>query len=487
MSFKRHGSKSRRQNGIQLMEPSHPVGPSPSSIVHSGDGEVVSFFRGATHVKINGSPSFNVRLCASGHRRQNDENLVSNVRTRDKLKLERRSKYDLSANRAIFYKTPHVANVLEDIPEGPVIMFSIDERRCDAFALLPHRNAPILIPLTIQKHELEALRLQMHRYLWSLGLRSRVDVDDVTSENLTEQSAESLGFGRPTRVMTDLLGHLWLKIVKPILDALAYTHTAGSYRRIYWCPSGPLAFVPLHAAGIYGPIGQSISNFAVSSYIPSVGGFSNKVGRNPRRSNRLLLIGQSDSDIYGPIPETIKEISVAAALVKRAGGDVTILEGEDATVEAVAFEMPDYGSVHFACHATQLPGGPLNGGFQLNNGPLTISDIIALRIPPAEFAFLSACAISVGSMSQPDETVHLAAGMIQAGYQSVVAAAWAIRDNFCSGLTEDFYTQLTESGQNFDPTNSAVSLHSAVQKLRKEVGDSEEGLLKWAPYVHFGV
>ncbi|KAJ7280556.1 hypothetical protein C8J57DRAFT_1563358 [Mycena rebaudengoi] len=50
-----------------------------------------------------------------------------------------------------------------------------------------------------------------------------------------------------------ILSVLWLKIVHPILDALKMTTPVNQdLEHIWWCPTGPLAFLPIHAAGIYG-------------------------------------------------------------------------------------------------------------------------------------------------------------------------------------------------------------------------------------------
>ena len=42
--------------------------------------------------------------------------------------------------------------------------------------------------------------------------------------------------------------------------------------RIWWCATGPLAFLLIHAAGIYnkGKTGLNISDYVVSSYTPTL-------------------------------------------------------------------------------------------------------------------------------------------------------------------------------------------------------------------------
>src|ERR1700722_5675254 len=41
--------------------------------------------------------------------------------------------------------------------------------------------------------------------------------------------------------------------------------------RLWWCPTGPFSFLPIHAAGIYDTKGtESVFDYVVSSYTPSL-------------------------------------------------------------------------------------------------------------------------------------------------------------------------------------------------------------------------
>ena len=121
-----------------------------------------------------------------------------------------------------------------------------------------------------------------------------------------------------------------------------------------------------------------------------------------------------------------------------------------------------------------------------------------MRVPQCEFAFLDACHTAMGDVRLPDEAVHLAAGMLAAGCQGVVGAMWAIKDKYGAVVAESFYEYLTAEKRNdnnggrpgnarLDSSRAADALHHAVQCLRKQIGDTEEDLLAWIPYVHFGL
>ena len=107
----------------------------------------------------------------------------------------------------------------------------------------------------------------------------------------------------------------------------------------------------------------------------------------------------------------------------------------------------------------------------------------------ADLAFLSACQTCTGAETLPDEAVHLAAGMLAAGYRRVVATMWPIKDSYAPGVAKDFYSYLLkhQSGSGFDGSQSAYALYFAIQELRKRIGDSPDAILAWAPYVHFGL
>ena len=153
--------------------------------------------------------------------------------------------------------------------------------------------------------------------------------------------------------------------------------------------------------------------------------------------------------------------------------------------------MESHSSIHFACHAKQDINDPLKSGFYLHDGRLELADIIRQNIPHCQLAFLSACQTSTGDEKLSEEAVHLAAGMLAVGYQGVVATMWSIADQYGAQIAEGFYKYLTDrevpSGvRGIESINAARALHQAIQGIRKRVGDTEQGLLKWVPYVHFG-
>ena len=113
------------------------------------------------------------------------------------------------------------------------------------------------------------------------------------------------------------------------------------------------------------------------------------------------------------------------------------------------------------------------------------------QIPNTDHAFLSACQTSTGTKELSDEAVHLAAGMLAAGYRGVVATMWSIKDMYAPQIAEDFYSHLLEemSGEKvLNAAGSARALDYSIRRIQEKVGsDTERDLLTWVPYVHFGI
>jgi CHAT domain-containing protein len=202
------------------------------------------------------------------------------------------------------------------------------------------------------------------------------------------------------------------------------------------------------------------------------------------------MISQPDTPHKSPIPGTTTEVRAIEELMKAHKKDdvrVHCLESAAATVDKAIMNMETYNCIHFACHASQNTSDALKSGFALYDGLLDLASITRKRLVGADLAFLSACQTSTGDEKLSEEAVHLAAGMLAAGYRGVVATMWSISDSYAPGIAREFYSCLMEGKNGLNADDAAWALHHAVQKLRTTVGDSERSLLIWVPYVHFGL
>ncbi|KAA1472323.1 hypothetical protein DENSPDRAFT_838560 [Dentipellis sp. KUC8613] len=293
----------------------------------------------------------------------------------------------------------------------------------------------------------------------------------------------------------DILSNLWVGLVQPIVQLLGFqVHKSRKLLpRIIWCPTGQLAFLPLHAAGLYGQRSakHNISSYAVSSYTTTVTALMQDPPPMTSTINSLLTVSQPDTPNHNALPETEVEIQKIRDCAPHVG--MKWLNRETATVENVRSEISRNNWIHLACHATQDSSDPLRSAFLLHDGNLELGDIIQQSRPQAEFAFLSACQTFTGDEKLPDEAVHLAAGMQMAGYRSIVATMWSIKDSDGPAVAREFYTRMFAEphGRRPDCTRAAQALHGAVNFLRDatwpEKGVTDEWLLRWVPFIHLGI
>ncbi|KAJ2922952.1 hypothetical protein H1R20_g14146, partial [Candolleomyces eurysporus] len=387
---------------------------------------------------------------------------------------------------------------------GPVVVINVHATRCDAIVLMAGLEEAMHIPLPDFSHS-DAVHLSqlLEATLEDFGLSVRGSSSELNiSEDRAMRSVKTFG-NKDTKetipVMEGILMRLWAAVVKPIVNGLAMSRSENPTTRIWWCPTGPLSFLPLHAAGIYrGEAPEALSDYAVSSYIPTVAVLTERVKASQTVSEEksgIFLLSQPNAPGSPPIPGTTAEVERISQAIKNSHPTIRTLklEGKETTIKAGREGMENYSCVHLACHAKQDAQEPLNSGFCLQDGRLELSSIIKLHIKSADFAFLSACQTSTGSHKLSEEAVHLAAGMLAAGYRGVVGTMWSIQDRYAPEIAEDFYADLLLSGSSdsgggtIDSSKAAYSLHRAVRRLRARHGDTEALLLAWAPYVHFGL
>ncbi|KAF9530089.1 CHAT domain-containing protein, partial [Crepidotus variabilis] len=352
-----------------------------------------------------------------------------------------------------FLRPPKAANIFARLPkEGSVVVINIHAQRCDALALVQGAQSALHIPLT-------SFSLKRAEELCHL-LRNHLEEKDL---RMRDNSYRAIRRVKPKlekrNVLLHVLRELWECVVWPILEGLGHSVPPAQRSHIWWCPTGLLTFLPLHAAGLYGEeaaqnpsLGSScVSDFVLSSYIPTVSTLLEKlkIPESPEQAKRsdmkVLLISQPNTPRCTPIPATTEETQLVLKKLKKRGVEALLLENDEATSNRVIEQMASHGWVHFACHASQDPLNPLKSGFYLHDLQLSLSTIIQQhQLPNAEFAFLSACQTSVGDEKWKEEAVHVAAGMLAAGYRGVVATMWGIRDDVAVDVAEGFYECVLE-------------------------------------------
>ncbi|KDN39147.1 hypothetical protein RSAG8_09054, partial [Rhizoctonia solani AG-8 WAC10335] len=356
---------------------------------------------------------------------------------------------------------------------GPIVVINCHKNRCDALFILPGHEEITHLPLpNFTQDKAQKAHSVLVSSLKQKGLRQR----DIRLRFRLQPDYED--------GIKSVLKILWSNIVKPVLDHLGYLDDIprGQLPHITWCPTGPLAFLPLHAAGDYSQTQSRIFNYVISSYIPTLSALSPSTPSSLNRDCRVLGVGQANTPGCIPLPGTIKELSHVRLHTNKA--KYMQLIDNQATTTDVLDAMEHHDWVHLACHAHQDVSDPTTSGFYLHDGILDLTSINQRSFENKGLAFLSACQTATGDGKLPDEAIHLASGMLMAGYPSVIATMWSVGDNDAPLVADKVYAQLMKDGK-IGNGEAGRALHYAVAALREKVGEKAFG--SWVPYIHIGL
>ena len=380
---------------------------------------------------------------------------------------------------------------------GPVVILNAAESRCDALIVLSDMDHVIHVALpTFNFQRSEVLQSVLEKLL---GHARVIRCDDREGRIATR------GFV----TWESLLSTMWNGVVKPVLDGLAFSvrdvmrlefiadpfislkQTPGELSRIFWCPTGPFVFLPIHAAGFYdtqhSQPGHKVSDFVISSYVPtlSILVLLPDPSVAPSGDLRLLAVRQPPSDGLSRLPGVATELEHIRAVIRNSpSARTTLLESSVGTVKEVLSLMKEADWVHFACHGIQDAASPTESGLCLaDQRRLKISDIMALSRSRGGLAFLSACQTAMGDEGLSDEAIHIAAGMLFAGYGGVVGTMWSISDKLAPDVARSVYQRLFGNSTKPDYREAARALHEAVGHLR----GTNASFVEWLPFIHVGL
>lgn len=306
-----------------------------------------------------------------------------------------------------------------------------------------------------------------------------------------DETLDSDGLG----VTPDLLGWLWTELAEPVLRRLGIdgpprTSPSGErlpWPRLWWCLSGPLAFLPVHGAARPNTPGDAVLDRVVSSYTPTLRALLHARSR-PADDASTLGGGPAGTVLAVAMPVTPGEghprLDGAADEVENLhrllGGRVVRLVGPEATYQTATAALRGARWAHFACHALSDPDSSAQSFLALHDHqtqPLTVLDVIRLRLTGAELAFLSACETSRPGGPLPDEGLHLTSAFQLAGVAHVVGTLWRVGDRPAEWFANGVYARL------LDTFDVALAVHETVHEMRAAFPDSP---LIWASHVHSG-
>ena len=116
--------------------------------------------------------------------------------------------------------------------------------------------------------------------------------------------------------------------------------------------------------------------------------------------------------------------------------------------------------------------------------PLSVADIVGLKLDQARLAYLSSCHATNYKSSLLDEPVHMTIACQLAGFPTVIGTMWQVDDEKCVKVSEYFYRVLLTEDGFLDFQKVAQAIHFAANELRNE---DKDDVMLWAPLFHVGV
>ncbi|MFE2689982.1 CHAT domain-containing protein, partial [Streptomyces mirabilis] len=371
-----------------------------------------------------------------------------------------------------FLQAPSISELARHAQEGPVVIVNTGSARCDALILTDTPDNPVqVIPLPDLTHANAVDQVRRMLAAQSATADHRLD----PRERIKAQQ----------EILT-VLAWAWDSISEPVLDHLGHTATprpGKPWPRVWWCPVGLLAFLPLHAAGHHKRDAgrpddtRAVLDRVVSSYTTTVRALSRT---RPRSATTPTLVVPVADTPGAPLPGVGDETTAIAALIP----DARLLTTP--TRETVLRALPGHRIAHFACHGHGDWTDPARSRLILTDhdtAPLTMADITALDLT-ADLAYLSACDTSVTAPRLADESLHITGAFYLAGYRHVIGTLWPINDRIAAEMAADFYAQITDNGTTPPQSDrSAHALHEATRRLRTDYLNTPT---LWAAHTHTG-
>lgn len=378
---------------------------------------------------------------------------------------------------------PGLRNFLDPVPlaelrgrpaDGPVVYVYAAEEGCGA-VVVPADGSP---PRPVRCEGLD-LREGARR---ADAFRAAVDAA-LTAGTYGERL-------RAGREMSGVLEWLWDTVAGPVLEAAAGEGAAvaggGQPARLWWCPVGVLAHLPLHAAGHHRErAGRTVMDRVVSSYTPTLYALSYaRRGPAPRTADPAgtLVVCVPDPPGATPLPGAESEVRALRGLLPGA----EVLSGPDAVYEAVVDALENRSAAHFACHAVADRAVPSDSRVLLSDHlvtPLTIGRLSRVSSAHGALCYLSACSTTDAAPRLADESVHITSAFQLVGFAHVIGTFWPVGDEGAVRIATRFYTGLTDAEGRLRVDRAAEVIVSAARAVRDVMPSVP---VHWAGYLHAG-
>ncbi|SCG42396.1 CHAT domain-containing protein [Micromonospora echinaurantiaca] len=386
---------------------------------------------------------------------------------------------------ADFLRPPAFADLTRAAGRGPVVLVNVARRRCDALVVDGSGVRVVPLPQLTQADLVD----RVVAFLTAIrAVTAPAGAAPAGSGAAGGGPAEALADQRrrlaARRTITGTLDWLWRVVARPVLDDLDPAATGGTdLPRLWWCPTGLLSLLPLHAASP--ATGDGALDRVVPSYTASLRELLRAGDGRAAGSvtvDAALFVGLPQTPGLADLPGVDREQEIVTRHLAR----VQPLTGPAATRQAVLAALAGRPVAHLSCHGAQDLAAPALGRLALADGPLHVRDLWQLRAAaPAGLAVLSACETVRGGAVLPDETISLGTAFQLAGFRHVIGSLWSISDAVTARLCDRLYAGLAAPGGpgRIDPERAAIALHAAVRETRHALREAPE---LWAAYAHVG-
>lgn len=391
-----------------------------------------------------------------------------------------------------FQLTPTKEELLLIARDGPIVCFNVTSSGSHAFLVTTMDVEPLRLP---------NLRLQdvdkSYKSILSDDNQTRrmIKFPDRLKKSNNESYTTLLDTADLGASAMDKTMHwLWDVAVGPVLAKLGLLSRDEALQDlpcVWWVGAGPMANLPLHAAGNHslGAKDNTISN-VVSTYATSFKTlqFSQTKARERSPDTEYLILIVAMPETPGEARLNIHEEMNS---IKRHFGDSVKLLTNPSSVEVIE-ELKRCSLVHFACHANADPDDPLRSYFHLGKTTpdrLTLRELQPLSHELADVAFLSACSTAVVSTdSLMDESIHLASTFQLAGFRNVIGTLWGAYDTAAASVSSAFYQHLLEQRTRSvgRALHHAIVSHKSILDREKPDLSMHGKIKRWAPFVHRG-
>ena len=358
---------------------------------------------------------------------------------------------------------------------GPIVVINIDKRRCDALICTKQgvicRRLPEIHHEIVQNqvndfrsaiNQIQILSKEIDNGWSSFALLIEGNID---SEKMVKQRSYC------EEKISNILKWLWDYVADPILSSFP-----SELSRIWWCPTGLMSFLPIHAAG---DSKHSVIDRVISTYTSSVKALRYARKRPaPSHVDSVLIAVMPTTPRYEHLPLANDEAYGIKRILKRSKKSIRVVIESSITPQELSQKMPDKVIVHLICHALAETDAS-KSRLLLRDGNLAVAQISQMQLDKVALAYLSACSTANSSDSLlGDESLTLTSAFQVAGFPRVLGSLWNTVDHVSYSVAMQFYEEL-----NNDTTKSANALHKAILQQRK-LASSTPSL--WAAFIYLG-